>query len=66
MIKTKHGSRIDIVGLFPAFNNYERVVIEFYESGYQTFANVIDLKETKPGEIDSQIEWLEKKRNEIK
>jgi len=64
MIKTKFGSRVVIIDLFPSFGDLERVSIEFIETGFQTFINVEDLIETNKGEIRREINKLKEEKNE--
>jgi len=64
VIKTKHGSRIDVVGTFPEFKDYKRVVIEFHETGRRTWMNVADLVESKEGEVQAAIDRINRKGNQ--
>lgn len=64
MIRTKSsihhkGSRVEIIDLFPAFNEYERVEIRFHDTGAATWINTDYLTEDDPGEIRKAIEKLE-------
>ena len=66
MIKTRktkyhEGSRVDIIGLLPSFNDYERVEIRFQDNGSTTWINAIYLTEDKPGEIQAAIDALKEK-----
>ena len=63
MIKTKttpyhKGSKVEVIGHMPSFNDYERVRIRFSDNGTETWINVIYLDEDEPGEIRKTIETL--------
>ena len=66
MIRTREtkyhkGSRVEIVGLFPSFHEYERVEIRFADNGATTWINTCYLTESRPGEIREAINRLKKK-----
>lgn len=65
MISTKHGTPVRIIDLFPSFGDLERVVIEFEESGFQTFINADDLVETEKREIREAIDKLKKEEGDV-
>lgn len=65
MIKTKHGSRVEIIDTCPSFGEYERVWIEFVETGFVTDILTDYLVEDKKGEIREAIERLKKGEEDL-
>jgi len=43
MIKTKHGSKIDIISVLSNFGDYQQFLVEFCETGHKTTMNRIYL-----------------------
>jgi len=62
MIKTKHGSRVNIIGVLSNFGNYQQFLVEFRETGHKTTMNRIYLTESKCSRKAKEAMTSRKKR----